>query len=297
LESILQWGMDIIVGIQQIRSPVLDSIFSVVTYLGGEQFYLFLVPLILWCVDFGFGARLAFLFLLSSYLNVGLKDAFQQPRPFDLVPGVQVIEPEGFGLPSYHAQSAVVVWGGIANWGRRNWLWVVSIVLTVLVGFSRIYLGVHFLTDVLAGWVIGIVFLVLYLILQPAVTRRLAELRPGIQVILAVAVPTLLLLIHPTKDSTSAMAALAGAGAGLALTYRYFPFSAQGRLWKRVVRFLAGGVVIVGLYVGLKVVLPGEDSSLFLVFRFLHYGVIGLWITLGAPWVFGRLRLVSEGDS
>ena len=296
MEAILQWGVDSIVTIQQIHGPTLDAIFRGITYLGGEEFYLFLLPLLFWCVDFRLGARLAVLFLLSSFLNVGLKDAFKQPRPFDLEPSVGLSEVEGYGLPSYHSQSAVVVWGSLAGWSSKTWLWVVAVVLILLVSFSRVYLGVHFPTDVLAGWVIGIALVIIYLVVRSPVEKWLAEQRLGIQLALAIVVPVGLLMIHPTGDTTSAMATLTGAGAGLALTQRYVGFGTGGQWWQRAVRYLIGIAVVLGLYMGLKELCPGEESALYLVFRFLRYGVIGLWITLGAPWVFCRLRLVPETE-
>jgi membrane-associated phospholipid phosphatase len=291
MEGLLQWGINLIVTIQQVHGPVIDNIFCAITYIGDEEFYLLLLPLILWCVDFRVGARLTVLFLFSSYLNLCLKDLFQQPRPFDLNPDVGLSSEEGYGLPSYHAQSAVVVWAGLSAWAGKRWLWILGIVLIILVGFSRIYLGLHFPTDVLTGWAIGGVLLGIYLVVHPGGERWLVRLNLGIQALLALAVPLALLLIQPTEDTTSAMAALAGVGVGLALMRRYVSFSTHGPLWQRIMRFLVGCGVIFALYFGLNALLPGEESSLYLVFRFFHYWLIGLWISLGAPWLFKLLKL------
>jgi membrane-associated phospholipid phosphatase len=296
MEALLQWGLDLILAIQQIHGPVLDGIFRAITFMGEEEFYLILLPLLLWCVDFGLGARLGALFLLSSYLNFGLKDLLQQPRPFDLDPSVKLSSAEGYGLPSGHSQATVVVWGSIAAWARRKWFWAVAIALMVLIGFSRVYLGVHFPTDVLAGWAIGAVLLVVCLAVQSRVEKWLAKLGLAMQIILALAIPLILLLVHPTKDSVTTLAPLAGLGLGLALTYRYISFSARGPWWQRVLRFLVGGIVMAALYLGLKGVFPGEESALYLVFRFLRYWLIGVWITLGAPWLFRLLRLTTEAE-
>lgn len=295
MEALLQWGIDLITAIQQIQGPVLNTIFRVVTFMGDEEFYLLFLPLLLWCVNFGLGARIGVLFLLSSFLTVGLKDLLQQPRPFDLDPGVKIYDAEGYGLPSYHSQSSVVVWGGVATWARKTWFWVVAIVVILLVSFSRVYLGVHFPTDLLAGWAIGIILLVIYQAVQPAVEKRLIELRLGWQLLLAVVVPVLLLLIHPVKNTTTAMAALAGVGVGLALRRRYVSFSTDGPWWQRALRFLIGGTVVFAFYLGLEKVLPGEGSSLYLILRFLGVGLVGVWISLGGPWLFRRVRLAPEG--
>jgi membrane-associated phospholipid phosphatase len=296
MEALLQWGIDLIVAIQQIHGPALDSIFRAITFMGEKEFYLLLLPFLFWCVDVRMGTRLAVLFLLSTYLNTNLKDLFQQPRPFELDPRVQLSSAEGHGLPSGHSQSAIVVWGTIAAWARKTWFWVVAIALMVLIGFSLIYLGVHFPTDVLAGWAIGVVLLCIYLLVQPGVGKKLAELSLGVQILLSLAVPVMLLLIHPAKDTTTTMALLAGMGIGLALMHRYVSFSARGLWWQRAVRFLIGGAVVLALYLGLKMVLPGEGAALYLVFRFLRFWLIGLWVSLGAPWLFQRLHLAPDAN-
>jgi hypothetical protein len=207
---------------------------------------------------------------------------------------VKLHEASGYGLPSGHSQSAVVVWGTIAAAFRQAWLWIVAILLMVLIGFSRVYLGVHFPTDVLGGWAVGAVFLAAYLALEPHVTAWLKKAGLAMQLVLAVAVPLALLLLYPTKDTASAMAVLMGMGAGIALARRVAPFSSSGPLWQRAARFLVGAVVLLVLYFGLKLVFPGEGESLYLALRVVRYGLVGLWAALGAPWLFRRLRLVSN---
>ena len=106
MEPIWQWGLDFIRTVQLVHGPVLDTFFSAITCLGEEMFFLVLLPLIFWCVDFAIGARLAIVFLLSPYVNAVLKDAFAHPRPFELDPSVQLrtVGTEGYGLPSGHSQ-------------------------------------------------------------------------------------------------------------------------------------------------------------------------------------------------
>jgi membrane-associated phospholipid phosphatase len=297
VESILQWGIDLIIAIQQVHGPVLDNIFRAITFLGEADFYLLLLPLIFWCVDSGLGARLAILVLFSAHLNVGLKDLFQQPRPFDIAPGVQLSKVEGYGLPSAHAQTSTVLWAGIATRLGKVWSSVAAIGLILMIGFSRIYLGVHFPTDVLAGWLIGGALLVLYLVIEPRVSRKLAQLGLRFQAILALAVPLVLLLLHPVDYTAYLMGALAGIILGLALAYRYFPWGVHGPWWHRALRFLIGGAVLFSLNLGLRVVFPGDDvTAFYLVLRFLGSGIIGIWVTLGAPWLFRILRLAPKAE-
>ena len=295
MEAIWQWGLDLIRTIQLVHGPTLDAIFKAITFLGEEEFFIMLLPLVFWCVDFAVGARLAFAFLLSTYANIGFKDLFAHPRPFELDPTVQLHDAAGYGLPSGHSQSAVVVWGTIAAGFRKTWLWGVAVLLMVLIGFSRVYLGVHFPTDVLGGWAVGAVFLAAYLALEPRIEAWLKRASLAVQLALAVVVPLALLLLHPTKDTGSSMAVLMGMGAGVALTRRMVPFRADGPLWQRAVRFLVGVVGLLILYVGLTLVFPAEGASLYFVMRVVRYALVGLWAGLGAPWVFRKLRLTSNG--
>ena len=86
-----------------------------------------------------------------------------------------------------------------------------------------------------------------------------------------------------------------GMGAGVALTRQVAPFSADGPLWQRAVRFLVGVIGLLVLYVGLTLVFPAEGASLYFVMRVVRYALVGLWVGLGAPWVFRKLRLTSNG--
>jgi len=297
VESLLQWGIDLIIAIQKVHGPVLDNIFRAVTFLGEADFYQLLLPLIFWCVDYRLGVRLAILVLFSSYINIGLKDLFQQPRPFDINPSVQLSDVEGYGLPSAHAQTSTLFWAGIAIRVHKMWFSVAAIGLIVVIGFSRIYLGVHFPTDVLAGWLIGGALLCLDVVLEPGISRRLAQLSLRFQVLLALVVPLLLLLVHPVDHTAYFTGILTGMALGLALAHRYIPWGVRGPWWQRAFRFLIGSAVIFAFQLGLNEVLPSEDGTAFhLGLRFLGAGIIGVWVTLGAPWLFRILRLVPKAE-
>jgi hypothetical protein len=187
------------------------------------------------------------------------------------------------------------VWGTIAAEFRRAWLRVVAILLVVLIGFSRIYLGVHFPTDVLGGWTVGAIFLVLYLVLGSRVEAWLKGSSLTVQLMLSVVLPLALLLICPDKDAISSTAVLMGMGIGVVLIRRIAPFSATGPLWQRAARFLVGAIGLLAIYLGLKLVFPAEGEPLYLALRAVRYALVGLWVTLGAPWLFRRLRLASHG--
>ena len=294
--GILEWGLELIRAVQSVHGPALDAIFKAITFLGEEDFFIILLPLFLWCVDFAFGARLAFFFLFSTIVNSGAKGLFAQPRPFELDSTVKLYESKGYGLPSGHSQSSVVVWGVLASYIHKRWAWVAAALLAVLVGFSRVYLGVHFPTDVLAGWALGVVLLVGYIFLVPHIEIWLKKMSLFVRLALVVVIPLTIALIYPSDDSLSAMGVFLGAGVGIVLTGHWVHFDAGGPLWQRGARLLLGAAVVLALRFGLKAIFPDEGEALYAPLRFVRYALVGLWAGLGAPWMFLKLRLAPSSN-
>ncbi len=120
MDQVLEWGVDVVLWFQQ-ASPQLDTFFAAFTFLGDEEFFLVLMPLVYWSIDRAVGVRLMVVFLLSGLVNQLVKTVAAQPRPFEYDPRVvQIVEQDGFGLPSGHTQSAVVVWGFLGSVVRKR---------------------------------------------------------------------------------------------------------------------------------------------------------------------------------
>ena len=101
-------------------------------------------------------------------LNSFLKDLFQDPRPESIEnidPFLISLDPS-YGFPSGHAQLAVVIWGFILLRSKNNFIKILCLFLIASISFSRIYLGVHDMQDVLGGVFFGLVslFLLNYLL-------------------------------------------------------------------------------------------------------------------------------------
>jgi hypothetical protein len=206
---------------------------------------------------------------------------------------VGLYEAEGYGLPSGHAQMAVVTWGVIAAELRKRWAWIAAFVLMGLIGLSRIYLGVHFPTDVLAGWAVGALVLIAYVRWESKIERQLTAMPPLHQIVLTLAVAVGLVLVVPTEVTTSILGILAGAGVGLVILAQIGGFRADGPIWKRGIRMVIGGAVLFALRMGLKAIFPALGDPLYLTMRFVRYTVMGVWTGLGAPWLFQQIHLAD----
>ena len=164
MESLIQPGITIILWLQSLGEWLVSPM-KMITFLGNEEFYLFIAPAIYWCLDAKLGFRLGISLMLSGIINSGFKLAFRGPRPYWVETKVQAFSAEtSFGVPSGHSQNSAVVWGLVAKRVNKTWGWVTAIVLIGLIGFSRMYLGVHFPHDVLLGWLIG--GIILWLIIK-----------------------------------------------------------------------------------------------------------------------------------
>jgi len=294
MDTIFQWGLNFIIMIQQIDTPLLDSFFRAITSLGDELFYLLLFPFLLWCVDFYLGIRVGIIFLLSVYVNTGVKEIFQQPRPFDILPEIQKAHASGYGFPSGHAQSSLVVWGSIAYCKKQTWIRSLSVLLILLIGFSRIYLGVHFPTDILGGWLFGGLILSLSYFIFLKIKPDLTQGNMIFKIIGITLFPIILLQIQSSPDIISSVAALTGVGYGLLFFSSSIGGIRPGNWLQRLFSFLIGVIGIGILYLGLKLILPSEGQSFYQLSRFLRYLLLGIWISFGAPWLFIRMGLAGQ---
>lgn len=292
MDGVLEWGYDVILWMQQF-SPELDGLFKAITTLGAEQSFLLILPLVYWCWNKRYGARLGVLLMASAYINWTLKSLFDQPRPS--ADRVEVLAEETSpGFPSGHSQNSVMVFGYLAALAGQPWAWLVAGLIAIAVGLSRIYLGVHFPSDVLGGWFVGIVVLALYIWAEPEVEYRLRPWPWRHKMALAVILPLALFLIHPTDESAQLMGVLLGLTTGCLIELRWVGFSARGPLWQRALRFGLGAVILVIIWLGFRVILPNEPEMLARLYRLLRYLVVGLWASLGAPWLFVSVGLAPR---
>jgi len=303
----------------QDRLAWLTTAMAAITWLGDEEFYVLVFPVVVWSVHRTAGIHLAVIFLLSASLSGIGKLAARTPRPSFLDPSLALRAESTFGVPSGHAQNAVVVWGYLAAAIRRWWAWGLAAALMVLLGLSRLQLGVHFPVDTLTGWTAGGVILVAYLRWQAAATVRIAALRPRRQLWLGLAVSLGLVLLavvvrvaflgwevpaswvgvdpthHPMQISAvvTPAATLFGLVAGLVFVRNRGGFSADGPVWKRLLRIPVGLVGVAVLWFGLGELFPGGEDPIALTYRYLRYATVGMWAAGVAPLLFVRLGLAA----
>ena len=289
-----------ILWIQQFSNGFLDRFFTIITTVGNPEYYMIAFPLIYWCINKRQAFRFTLFFLITSYVNTVTKGLTDFARPAS--DEVRVLYAEStYGsssFPSGHTQGAASFWGYLAHQIKNKYFTVFAIILILLVGLSRIYLGVHFPIDIVAGLIFAVVILVLYNILYERVAEKLKDMSFGLKLGLSAILP-LFLLIPPGHDKGMLVGFAIGLMVGYQIEGKYLDFSTKASILKQVIKFVIG---IVGLF-GLRVILKELFATIGLIelteqgADALRYLVIGLWASYLAPMVFVKLGLADKRDN
>jgi hypothetical protein len=290
--------------------------------IGSMGVYVVFLLIVYWCVSPSAGARGLVLLMLSGSLNELAKLWAVDPRPYwtdpSIVPGAPV---DSFGMPSGHAQNAVVMWGVLAwSLGRRA-AWAVAVLMALGIGWSRYALGVHSVGQILAGWGIGLILLAGAMAWTGPLARwwrrwplqdRLALAVLPSFVLFAVTVLAARRLGDETfpwrwaeavrraggegpRTSSDAGAAgwgfLAGCLAGMAPRAGVPPLDPAGGWGRGALRFFTGLAVLclpAAGYLAMVSIAPPFAPAVFVL-----SALAGLWTVWGAPKAFERLGLTG----
>jgi membrane-associated phospholipid phosphatase len=301
------------------------------SYFGTEGFFLIAIPLIYWTFDAALGMRLAVMLMLSGGFNIGLKFIFRAPRPYWINPSVHAYAGESsFGIPSAHAQCSISIFGLFAALRKNKIItWTVALLL-LLIGISRLYLGVHFGTDVLAGWVIGACMIFWFIKTEKRVIPWISKRRFPIQILIFVLSSLIFLLIIFTiiffnqtwimpavwvkiiqkssfpqiispfdpSDAVTIAGLWLGMTAGYAWVNKVYGSNfAKCSSSQLALKYIIGSVGILILWGILGNIFPRSLSFISLSLRYFRYTLIGIWVTAAAPAIFISLKisnLISE---
>jgi membrane-associated phospholipid phosphatase len=303
MEPLLLWGLDLIRAVQSYANPSLTVFMKLVTNFGGAAAYLALLPLVFWCYDEEKGVRLALAVMVSVWINLGLKFLLAQPRPFwpAYDPSVGIITESANGLPSGHAQISLTLWVIAASWFGKKWAYAAAVLISLLVGFSRLYLGVHFPTDLLGGWVLGALVLTAYFLFSGRIQTALQRGGPRVQMIASAAAAFIMILYRPSTEMLMPGAVVLGLGLACSVTANRIHFRSASVFGRRGIakllsmagRFITGIAGIVILFVLFNRIEPERGNAQYPLFFFLRFVLLEFWIYAAAPWVFLRLRLAE----
>lgn len=298
-------------------SSTMRSIFKYVTYLGEPIVFIVIITILFIVYDKKYAKNLLLVLLIISYINEFVKDIFKDPRPATNVDADEITtdNPTGlvetsYGFPSGHTSSAVGTWGYIAyEFKDKPKPLVVPIIMAVimfLVSISRMIIGVHDLQDVVGGYFLGFVLLLLFIYLEPPITEKFNSFSMNVKIILVVVVSIGLFLlgalIFPTSGTdllpspqilpdTGNFAMVGGAVLGFGIGYllenekiQYEPSKLNGK--QKIIALVIGLALVFIVYFALEAFKGVFDSA---IYRFIRYALIAFIVVYFLPLIFKKM--------
>ena len=305
--EVYEWGISVIRAVQVVSHPSFTAAMKMLTHIGSPAVAVLIILFVLWCVDFKTGFKLFFLTFIAFALNICLKNVLGVPRPFVLDPVIGLIAETGFSTPSGHAQGAAVFWTLFA-WcclqNRKKTKIALALCIPFVVSFTRVYLGVHYPTDVLLGMAAGYLCALGGILFYEGAAQKIRPLKRAYK-LLALAL-LCLLANHFSGGGVSASAALFGFTLGyIFLTEKKSsehdaeahgektvePKSADAprgtRIFVAAARFCLGGFLCGAVYIALKIP-AGLLSAYEQLVDFARYAAVGFTASNLAPRCFEK---------
>jgi membrane-associated phospholipid phosphatase len=176
------------IAVHQFASPVLTKTMRGISFIGSTLFLATATVLMfVWFMKRKW-RREAWLFAITmlgaAILNTTLKLTFRRPRP---VPFFDLLAPESFSFPSGHSLASFCFFGALAtiltarirNRRINFFTWTIAAIMVFLIGLSRIYLGVHYTTDVIAGFAAAFIWIAVIRFVEMQLARRRRKRQQG----------------------------------------------------------------------------------------------------------------------
>lgn len=275
--------VEILKFIQKLSNPALDIFFQGITILGEKLINVLFFSFFLWCIDKKKASIIAGPFLFSLCINGLVKNIFKVARPIGLegLRALRVHTATGYSFPSGHTQGATAFWGSLSIYFRNKVIIVTSIIIVLLVSFSRLYLGVHWPTDTLGAITIGMacVLGIDYLYKKVGYHRF-------IKILIGMGIIGLLveILFIEDKDYASGVGIFLGFYIGIFLENKYVHFHEKGSLMVQIAKMVIGLAFLLLVKELMEILLPNDY-----IFDMIQYLAVGIAATFLAPLIFKKL--------
>lgn len=279
--------MEFLKWLESIRTDYFTQFIHVINFTGDVMFFTIMLPIIYWLFSKRSGIILSLMLFTSLFFNVLLKDIFQVLRPFQAYDITSTVEQSGYSFPSGHSQHSFAFWTMLALFLRKPWFWLLSVAMIILVGFARMYSGVHYPLDVIGGWLIGILIVSLFYTLQKR--NLLLRINKTVLVLGGVCCSIIGLLIYElfTQSTLDHEGVYQAAGlflfaiVGYVLESQFVKFEIKTSIIAKIGALLVGLAGLLLIKEGIKLILPNDAWS-----DFLRYGLLALWTIYLAPQLF-----------
>lgn len=299
------WEVNLIEWLQNTMGSVGEGIAKALSFVGDETMMLMVLLIMLFCYRKEAGKRCALTILTATMWFPMIKNLVLRIRPYiahqDKIKALSIVEKDadpfdsiqqGFSFPSGHSANTVALYGSIARELRKRWMWFLAIAVPLLVGLSRFMVGVHYPTDVLAGWAVGLLAIGFGVLLEKKVKNEWLRFL----ILFVISVPGIFWC--SSRDYYSSLGLLTGMLIAVPFEKKYVNYQDTRNYWAMILR-IAGAFL---LYYALNTVLKLPFSKEWLdsgtlganLVRTARYTVI-LFVVFGVyPMVFPAFERIGK---
>lgn len=303
------YQLDILMYIQSMRNDILTVIFTLFTVCTEVPVITVLVGILYWCIDKKRAQRILFALAGSLNINAGLKNLIKMPRPIGIkgLESMRVETATGYSFPSGHTQTATTFWTSMMLMFKKTWIYIVGILMIAGAGLSRLYLGVHWPMDVIAGWILGIVLSILLVKLFDYIDNG-KHYYILIGMLLIFGVCTYLI---GGEEFYKLFGVLTGFSLGYMIEDTFINFSTDNNnkrkniftkntskpngVKSKILRFIVGIISLLIVYLLLSYVednlIIESSENMINIFKYLKYTIVAFWGVAGAPAIFKLFKL------
>ena len=273
----MQFELDFLKALQNISNPVLDFLFELVTMLAEDVLLIAVITFIFWNINKQAGKRIVYSLFVSICINGGIKDIVKRLRPHQVAPneivGKRAETATGYSFPSGHSQNISSTVSAFALWIKRRWFSIAAVVLAVLVGFSRLYLGVHFPTDVIVGLLLGATISFVCALIHDKVKNH------SLLYLITFGIMLLFLFLDNSEDFLKSLGLFGGLVVANPIEEKFIRFDEKNHTkLEAIIRWILGIGVVLGVKTLGRVVF-GDESEIahFAVYFFVSFVAIGVY--------------------
>ncbi len=291
------WEVSLIEWLQSFATPIINAIAIFFTMFGEEMVLVAVIGGIYWCLDKEKGKYIATNFLPTVVAGPMIKNIAVRRRPYmdhkgrieclkivDSSGDMYDLAVQGFSFPSMHASNTLSVLGSFALSVKKKTVYYITFVFLLMIGLSRVFVGVHYPTDVLAGWLLGIVMLIFVSLMQKKIKNHLVYAA----VFCVLALPGW--FYCTSNDFYTAYGLLIGVFVAFWFESRFVKFKNKKNILRALLRLAGGLAIFLGLSEGLKLPFSksflAEDGFLPHLIRCIRYAVSSFTVMALYPMLF-----------
>ena len=297
----LPWEPVLILALQTHMGAFAREFCKLLSVFGEEIVLIAILGFVYWCLDKELGKRIGLLMVVGNVLFPLIKNLALRPRPYFVHKEIQCLKPvdtnadpydfvrQGWSFPSGHALNSAALYGSLGLNTENRALKRIFFALPVLVGISRVAVGVHYPTDVMAGWIIGAGLIVL-------IPELCAMTGSKLYILLAVLGASGFLYCR-TDDFYTSYGLMLGFFLAVGFEERYVCFENTNRPLACVLRMILG----IGIYLGLNTLLKLPFSPDYLdsatmeafVVRVIRYTIVTFFSIGVYPLLFNKVKVLQ----